>query len=304
VAVAQAVLGGVDLLHGDPRDALRHLATADRFLPSADVITAFRIGFMRQAALRADGRLSEAGNEVQRLRRLLVGDAEPTWVRLMLRTASAAQLVTGGHLAEAVREMESAVTWADTPALALHWSTFYALTLVRDGELARAHSLLRPALDVERPWPIVILAHVVAAVAAAEAGHQDEALREIEVALWHSASDGVVQPFLELADDVRPLVDEATTPFPEHQSRVLAALAALRPVTGAAFAGQSIIEPLTPRELEVLRALEGSWTNSEIAARLVISPHTLRTHIKHIHHKLGTSTRRDAVTLARELHLL
>ena len=57
-------------------------------------------------------------------------------------------------------------------------------------------------------------------------------------------------------------------------------------------------EPLTPRELEVLRLLVEGLTNKAIAARLGISDHTVKFHIGAIMGKLGASSRTEAVTMA------
>jgi LuxR family maltose regulon positive regulatory protein len=63
-------------------------------------------------------------------------------------------------------------------------------------------------------------------------------------------------------------------------------------------------EALSARELEVLRLLAGGSSNSEIAERLVISPHTAKRHVANILGKLGAATRTEAAARARELGLL
>jgi LuxR family maltose regulon positive regulatory protein len=60
---------------------------------------------------------------------------------------------------------------------------------------------------------------------------------------------------------------------------------------------------LSPRELQVLRYLASRLTNAEIAQELYISLNTLRTHVAAIYRKLGVSSRRDAVEVARRLDL-
>ena len=60
----------------------------------------------------------------------------------------------------------------------------------------------------------------------------------------------------------------------------------------------SLIEPLTPREREVLQMLAQGRGNKEIAARLKISEHTVKFHVASILGKLGASTRTEAVSIA------
>ena len=66
----------------------------------------------------------------------------------------------------------------------------------------------------------------------------------------------------------------------------------------------ALVEPLTQRELTVLRYLQGTLSNVEIAALLHVSVNTLKTHVKNIYRKLNTGHRRDAVRRARERRLL
>jgi LuxR family maltose regulon positive regulatory protein len=66
----------------------------------------------------------------------------------------------------------------------------------------------------------------------------------------------------------------------------------------------ALVESLTPRELDVLTLLGRRLTNKEIAAELVISPETVKTHTLSIYRKFGVRNRRQAVARARDLGLL
>jgi LuxR family transcriptional regulator, maltose regulon positive regulatory protein len=61
---------------------------------------------------------------------------------------------------------------------------------------------------------------------------------------------------------------------------------------------------LTPREVEILRLVSEGLTDGEIAARLVLSKHTIHRHLQNAYAKLGCSSRVAAVTKANKLHLL
>ncbi len=65
-----------------------------------------------------------------------------------------------------------------------------------------------------------------------------------------------------------------------------------------------MVEPLSDRELDVLRLLATDLGGPDIAQELVVSLNTVRTHTKNIYAKLGVNTRRAAVRRAEELHLL
>ena len=64
------------------------------------------------------------------------------------------------------------------------------------------------------------------------------------------------------------------------------------------------IDPLTPRELEVLALLAEGRSNKKMASQLVVAPSTVKQHLKNIYAKLDVHNRTEAVTRARELHLI
>jgi LuxR family maltose regulon positive regulatory protein len=76
----------------------------------------------------------------------------------------------------------------------------------------------------------------------------------------------------------------------------------------AAHAPETVMEhpvdPLSERELQVLRLLATDLDGPDVARRLVVSLNTLRTHTRNIYAKLGVNSRRAAVRRAGELDLL
>ena len=65
-----------------------------------------------------------------------------------------------------------------------------------------------------------------------------------------------------------------------------------------------LIEPLTDRELTILRLLPAPTPQRELASTLFVTPNTLRTHLRAIYRKLGAESRDDAVIRARERGLI
>jgi LuxR family maltose regulon positive regulatory protein len=65
-----------------------------------------------------------------------------------------------------------------------------------------------------------------------------------------------------------------------------------------------MVEPLSDRELEVLQLIAEGLTNKEIAARLYLSPGTVKVHAHNIYGKLGVNGRTQAVAKARSLDIL
>lgn len=70
------------------------------------------------------------------------------------------------------------------------------------------------------------------------------------------------------------------------------------------IAMSALVEPLSLRELEVLRLIHGGLSNKEIAAELNVSLNTVKKHTTHIYGKLGVNGRTQAIARGRELNLL
>ena len=76
------------------------------------------------------------------------------------------------------------------------------------------------------------------------------------------------------------------------------------PPVGKRKSQTDLVEPLSEREIEVLRILRTELSAPEIAQHLHISVTTMRTHTRNIYSKLGVHSRFEAVTRAEELDLL
>ncbi len=70
------------------------------------------------------------------------------------------------------------------------------------------------------------------------------------------------------------------------------------------IANQSLIEPLTPRELEILQLINSGFSNRDIAEHLVVVEDTVKKHLTNLYGKLSVKRRTQAIAKARELKLL
>jgi LuxR family transcriptional regulator, maltose regulon positive regulatory protein len=97
--------------------------------------------------------------------------------------------------------------------------------------------------------------------------------------------------------------------LPTYTDKLLAAFEAEKqnsedtPDLPPVLPAQTLIEPLSERELEVLKLLRSELTGPEIAQQLIVSINTFRTHTKNIFSKLGVSDRRAAIRRGEELNL-
>ena len=88
-----------------------------------------------------------------------------------------------------------------------------------------------------------------------------------------------------------------------RQTILAAFLPYLHP-TAQTDANETLVEPLSRRELEILQLIDAGLTNQEIADALVITLHTVKKHSSNVYAKLGVRSRTQAVAKARELQLL
>ena len=95
----------------------------------------------------------------------------------------------------------------------------------------------------------------------------------------------------------------ASTAHSAYVATLLANSASVLPPSRSGGAGQ-LVEPLSEREIEVLRYLSTRLTNPEIAAALYISHNTLKTHSKAVFRKLAVSSRAEAVDVGRAKRLI
>jgi len=76
------------------------------------------------------------------------------------------------------------------------------------------------------------------------------------------------------------------------------------PTERPATHSQALVEPLSDRELEVLRLVAAGMSNHEIGSRLVITEGTVKSHVHNICGKLAVHSRTQAIVRARELELI
>jgi LuxR family maltose regulon positive regulatory protein len=110
--------------------------------------------------------------------------------------------------------------------------------------------------------------------------------------------------FADAGNELVPHLQEAARRGikPDYVGRILSVMGEKYKIT---VAGQSsLVEPLSERELEVLRLVTAGLSNREIAAQLFISPGTAKTHIHNICGKLGVRNRTEAAMRAKELNLV
>ena len=153
---------------------------------------------------------------------------------------------------------------------------------------------------------------VLQALALQAASEQDQAVSLLLEALALAEPEGFIRIFVDEGRPMAQLLAEAVIHqiMPAYTSRLLAAFEAekqqstgensLSPLSSS----QPLIEPLSPREREVLRLIAQGLSNQEMSERLVLALDTVKGHNQKIFGKLQVQRRTEAVARARELGLL
>jgi LuxR family maltose regulon positive regulatory protein len=287
------------------------------------------VSFMA-ALVRAVNTFDNVGRSLEAARRAFEAagpkGSDSYW---MGATALGRILYLSGHAAEARTVLEEVADNAPAPDrqpfVVVNAFALLSLLTGEDGEGGRALALARHAMDVAEaqgvPYdPMTGVAYLALARATAARGGLAEAERLLDQALQVLGTDSYTvqyaQAMTELAgvrnargdgDGARAAAEEArrliaTFADPgmlgsllEQTERALGRPSRRRP---------SAAEPLTDRELVVLRLLPTQLSQVEIADELYVSVNTVRTHIQGIYRKLGAASRREAVDIAREHGLL
>jgi LuxR family maltose regulon positive regulatory protein len=215
-------------------------------------------------------------------------------------------------------KLEAASQWVEERGLSadgelspLHASEYVVLVriLVAQGRLDEATKLLQRLLEAaeggkhtSRTIEILNLQ----ALALQARGEPSQAIATLERALALAEPGGFVRIFVDEGPPMARLLYEALSRgvAPDYVRRLLAAFPVTEPEPGEpAAANSALIEPLSERE-QVLQLIAEGLTNTEIAARLYLSPHTIKVHASNIYGKLGVHSRTQAVSRARVLGIL
>jgi LuxR family maltose regulon positive regulatory protein len=198
-----------------------------------------------------------------------------------------------------------------------HMRKYEQLVLARAlmllGQNNEALELLQALLELARQLARTDLAieiHILRALAFQQAGEDDRAIEALAEALSLAEPGGYVRIFLDEGEPMTRLLRQAASQglVPAYATRLLgeSGRAVPSPAEAALAASpvQTLIEPLSERELEVLRLLATGLSNPEIASELYIAVSTIRTHCKSIYGKLGVHGRWEAAQRAQELGLI
>lgn len=208
-------------------------------------------------------------------------------------------------------DLEAASGWAERLADGYDWHSFYRFTnttlaqyLLAQNKTREATSHLEGCFEQasQEGWVYGMIA--IRALQTLAAAEPEAAFAYLKDALQWAQPEGYLRTFVDLGKGLEPSLQAAIRRqvMPDYAQKILSAMksGAQKPILGQL----SLVEPLNPRELEVLRLMAAGFTNPQIAGELFISTGTAKTHVHNICGKLGSRNRTEAAARARELGLV
>jgi LuxR family maltose regulon positive regulatory protein len=267
------------------------------------------------------GDMDGAKRLVERLARMERDVAVPAWITNQMATWQ-------GRLWLAQGRVEVAAQWAEAHGLDtddisnlpgdMDFAQLFAYILVARISLAQdrpvqATALLPHLFEIAKAGSrttrmIEIL--LLQAMALQAQSELDQAMVVLERALTLAEPEGFVRIFADEGAPMAILLYEALRRgvVPDYAGSLLAAFPFEEPEAPTAEAAPDhpveLIEPLSEREVDILCLIAEGLTNREIAGRLYLSLHTIKTHNRNIYGKLDVHNRMQAVAKARALGLL
>jgi LuxR family maltose regulon positive regulatory protein len=283
LATALSTLAWIRQAQGDPEGALEAMGEAERVIPGpvvADLLNPVPAQRARLLLAQGDTAAAERWTRARAVR----PDDEPSYpsesaylvlVRVLLaqgRPTQALPLLQRIHAVAGAQRRTGSV---------IEVRALQALALAACGDDAAAADVLAEALTLGRPDR-----HIRVFV---DEGAPMQALLERVVREPGAESPGRAIPADYLAPLLSAFGPDDVAPGRGHT---------------AAAAVPGLVEPLTPRETEVLGLLAAGKSNSRIAEELVVTLDTVKKHVSHILDKLDADNRTAAVTRGRTLGLI
>lgn len=161
---------------------------------------------------------------------------------------------------------------------------------------------IRERYDAAIPWGVELHIRLLEAVLAQEEKGIAAALKIFTSVVEEASREHFISPFAELQNELGELVSKSFAQMPDGPFKdALGRVYGIQPVADSV---DTLAEPISDREQGVLELIAQGLSNQEIADKLHISLHTVKTHARRINAKLEVRSRTQAIVRARQLGLL
>lgn len=301
VALAELVLAWVAAEQYDVQSAWRHLRTAESTVQGTRTTAAVAAAVVRARLLCTRGDLRGA------LQALEADDGDeaawsgPTWLVQEIAVSRTRVLIAAGTPDAALAIARPlAASGAARARVAL------ATALMETGDLESARRIAAEVVETAGlPAPLLIDAWLVLAAVAVGDEDPHHARTALSQAVRLATPELLRRPFNAVGTRLRRLLRDDRELAARYQALSGQTKHLHSPATDPHSADTAlVVEPLSKRELEVLRELANFTPTEEIAAKLYVSVNTIKTHIRSILRKLSAARRGEAVRRAQSLGLL
>jgi LuxR family maltose regulon positive regulatory protein len=301
---AAVVLAWVACERWDVAAASRHLRAAEAAVDTReDPMATVAVALVRSRLLGGRGELRVAARILSEVQTPRAGRALPPWLEQEITLSLARLFVAIGAPDEAL----AAVNALDDRASAQAVIVAAAASVAR-GDMHRGSELVAPVVkSTNLPTPLLIEAWLILATAASDRGEASAARDSLRQALALATPDTHRRVFHQAGPRLRQLLrNDAELAASYRSLGASSSPQSRRQPVGAEFpAGAPIVvDPLSGRELQVLRHLAAMLGTEEIAEAMCLSVNTVKTHVRSILRKLAASRRNEAVRRARALGLI
>jgi LuxR family maltose regulon positive regulatory protein len=301
----------------DLDDAMRHLKKGSELSERGYDLGVLGWSYLTMLrALFTQGDVAGAEGIIQKMEKMEQESDVPPWYTSPKEAWRARLWLSQGDLDAASQWVQDRGLNVDAELPYLREAEYIVLAriLVAQNRLAEALELLeRLYKAAEQGGRIAVVAEVsrIQALAHQARGENEAALTALAGALSLVESGGYVRVFVDEGEPMAQLLRQVASRgmvakadvTRAYVERLLAAFEVSQ-AKGTFLTAQPLVEPLSERELEVLRLIAGGLSNQEIAQELVIAVGTVKAHTSTIYRKLDVRGRAQAVIRARKLNLL
>lgn len=321
-SVIAALIGGMQYEANNLPAAREALSYGLRFLAQHSSIDPILVGYITLARLLAsEGRYADA-------REVLI-DGENLGIQRNAPRLVIYSLMWRGIILLRAGDIGAAEDLLRTPAMdgSLYGSSHASLLqgcshrlrvriAIARGDAEAAITLLQPMIRRARQKGqlLTLVELLVQRVQALQLGGDDnDALRTLSEALAIAALESMVRAFVEDGAVLQPLLlalqqRGAAMPLESlarnHLLTVIAAVQLPGAACGEPADSGALLEPLTRRELQILRMIDGGLSNRQLSEALFVSEGTIKWHLHNLYNKLSVRSRSGAIARARRLTLI
>ncbi len=297
----------------------------------------FRDGYLCQAWLKhTEGKKQEAMSSIRQAEALAGKDRHIPGFQRLINAWRMKILMSQVNSADDTKKLERIEKWVESQGMKRgeSWITdvepksldeennylILARFLIINDEPDQAILLLKNLQSAAEKYSRngrLIKVFILQALAQDKIGHIEKGIRNLKKALSLAEPEGYIHMFVDEGKPMETLLSQVASRdiMPEYTGKLLNILKAKRgkiadlvprfPSPGADQAYDQLKnDPLSNRELEVLRFLSTDLSGPDIAAKLFVSTNTIKTHIKHIYSKLDAHSRYETVEKAKKFNLL